>query len=231
MDRLLLARARYVVAIAAILAGFFVIGLAAQAPSAAAGGPVGGSITPAAGSVLAAPTTAHTGRIHVYDALVIARVHVRTVGTVDLAPAMLGDQWERSAPLPSELRGVSTTSLRSGVATNTVDDVFHCTKGEFVDSISTNGLRPGSYATPNGGLSPLQAQIDLALPPNTGLRDAVMRVDVAGLREAGYEIPAITRVTGTVTGPGGRVYTMPGGGYEMQFPYAIPPEFIKVVTP
>jgi len=24
---------------------------------------------------------------------------------------------------------------------------------------------------------------------------------------------------------------MPGGGYEMQFPYAIPPEFIKVVTP
>ena len=109
-------------------------------------------------------------------------------------------------------------------------DVFHYTSGEFVDSISANGLRPGSYATPNGSLSPLQAQIDLALPPNTGLRDAVMRVDVAGLREAGYEIPSITQVTGTVTGPGGRIYTMPGGGYEMQFPYAIPPEFIKVVT-
>jgi hypothetical protein len=117
------------------------------------------------------------------------------------------------------------------LATNTVDDVFHYTRGEFVESISANGLRPGSYATPNGSLSPLQAQIDLALPPNTGLRDAVLRVDVAGLRQAGYEIPGITRVSGTVTGPGGRVYTMPGGGYEMQFPYAIPPEFIKVVTP
>jgi len=111
-----------------------------------------------------------------------------------------------------------------------VDEVFHYTSSEFVDSISANGLRPGSYATPNGSLSPLQAQIDLALPPNTGLRDAVLRVDVAGLREAGYEIPSITQVTGTVTGPGGRIYTMPGGGYEMQFPYAIPPEFIKVVT-
>ena len=139
MDRLLLARARYVVAIAAILAGFFVIGLAAQAPSAAAGGPVGGSITPAVGSVLAAPTTAHTGRIHVYDALVIARVHVRTVGTVDLAPAMLGDQWERSAPLPSELRGVSTTSLRSGVATEAaggaVDDAVRAptTRPDFAN--------------------------------------------------------------------------------------------------
>ena len=123
------------------------------------------------------------------------------------------------------------TQIADQAATKAVNDVFRYTKGEFVDSISTNGLRPGSYATPNGGLSPLQAQIDLALPPNTGLRDAVMRVDVAGLRQSGYEIPAISRVTGTVTGPGGRVYTMPGGGYEMQFPYAIPPEFIKVVTP
>ena len=108
--------------------------------------------------------------------------------------------------------------------------MFHYTSGEFVDSISANGLRPGAYATPNGSLSPLQAQIDLALPPNTGLLDAVMRVDVGGLREAGYEIPSITQVTGTVTGPGGRIYTMPGDGFEMQFPYPIPPEFIKVVT-
>jgi len=57
---------------------------------------------------------------------------------------------------------------------------------------------------------------------------AKIRVDVAGLRKAGYEIPEITRVSGTVTSEG-RVYMMPGGGYEMQFPYAIPPEFLKVV--
>ncbi len=117
MDRLLLARARYVVAIAALVAGFFVFGLAAQAPAAAASGPVDGSITPAAGSLLTAPATADTGRIHVYDALVIARVCVRAVGTVDLAPAVLGDLWEGSASCFGEGSGISTTSSGSFVAT------------------------------------------------------------------------------------------------------------------
>ena len=49
------------------------------------------------------------------------------------------------------------------------------------------------------------------------------KVDLAGLREAGYEIPGITQV--------GRSYGMPGGGLEMQFPYPIPPEFITVIRP
>lgn len=48
-----------------------------------------------------------------------------------------------------------------------------------------NGLRSGSYATPNGELSPLQGQIDLALPPNRGPASAMVRVNVAGLRSAG----------------------------------------------
>ena len=117
MDRLLLGRARYVVAIAALLAGYFVIGLAAQAPRVAASGPVGGSITPAAGSVPAALTTAHTGGIHMYDALVIARVHVRAVGSVDLAPDVLGDVREGSAPPPAALSGASTTPNPPVVAT------------------------------------------------------------------------------------------------------------------
>jgi hypothetical protein len=70
-------------------------------------------------------------------------------------------------------------------------------------------------------LSPLQAQIDLALPPNRGLPGAVIRVDLEGLRSAGYEIPEITQV--------GRSFNMPGGGYEMQFPYPVPSEFLKVI--
>ena len=45
--------------------------------------------------------------------------------------------------------------------------------------------------------------------------------DLDGLRSAGYQIPAATRVAGR--------YGMPGGGYEMQFPYAIPAEFIRVI--
>jgi len=66
---------------------------------------------------------------------------------------------------------------------------------------------------PNWGQTPL--------PSNRGLTDVVLRVDLAGLRKAGYEIPSISRV--------GRSFKMPGGGFEMQFPYRIPPEFIKVV--
>jgi RHS repeat-associated protein len=98
---------------------------------------------------------------------------------------------------------------------------FHYTGAQNVSSIEANGLRAGSYATPNGELSPLQAQIDLALPPNRGLPGAVIRVDVEGLRAAGYDIPGVSRV--------GRSFNMPGGGFEMQFPYPIPPEFLKVV--
>jgi hypothetical protein len=113
--------------------------------------------------------------------------------------------------------------------THAGDEAFHYTRREFVESIQENGLRGGTYATPNGSLSPLQAHIELSLPPNTEFRDAVVRIDLAGLRRAGYEIPEVTRVSNVVRGPGGRVYTMPGGGYELKFPYPIPPEFVQVV--
>jgi len=114
-----------------------------------------------------------------------------------------------------------TLTTRATTAANTGDEAFHYTFSRFAKSIESKGLRPGSYATPNGKLSPLQAQIDLALPPNRGLPDALIRVDLAGLRKAGYEIPRSNQV--------GRSFNMPGGGTEMQFPYAIPPEFLKVI--
>jgi hypothetical protein len=41
------------------------------------------------------------------------------------------------------------------------------------------------------------------------------------LRNARYDIPSTNQV--------GRSFNMPGGGTEMQFPYPIPPQFIKVV--
>ena len=50
-----------------------------------------------------------------------------------------------------------------------------------------------------------------------------------GLRKAGYEIPTPRRVSIVVTGPDGRVYTMPGGGYELQFPFEIPGKFVEVL--
>lgn len=112
----------------------------------------------------------------------------------------------------------SVTSNNSSQLTK----AFHFTTEKYVSLIEQNGLRPGSYATPTEGLSPLQAHIELALNPAGGARNTVMQIDIAGLREAGYIIPGITRVT--------NAFGMAGGGWEMQFCYAIPPEFIKVIT-
>jgi hypothetical protein len=103
------------------------------------------------------------------------------------------------------------------------NEAFHYTFSRAIASIEKQGLRAGSYATPNGKLSPLQSQIDLALPPNRGLRDALVRIDLAGLKQAGYEIPEVTLV--------GRKFGMPGGGFEMQFPYTVPPQFVTVIRP
>jgi hypothetical protein len=100
-------------------------------------------------------------------------------------------------------------------------EAFSYTFAKYLGSISKNGLRQGSYATRSGTLSPLQAQIELALPANRGLPDALLRIDLAGLRTAGYKIPGLTRVSSR--------FGLPGGGYEMQFPYSVPPQFITVV--
>jgi RNA:NAD 2'-phosphotransferase (TPT1/KptA family) len=97
---------------------------------------------------------------------------------------------------------------------------FHHTTTTAVESIMRQGLRSGSYVTRTRGLRPLQAHIELALNPAGGARNAVLDVDLAGLRRAGYEIPRVRRVSGR--------YKMAGGGYEMQFPYEIPPEYLSV---
>jgi hypothetical protein len=129
------------------------------------------------------------------------------------------------------VRGPSQPQVVSGscVAAQAGDEAFHYTSSRWLQSITTDGLRKGSYATPDGSLSPLQASLELALPPNRALPNAAIRIDLAGLRRAGYEVPNPTRVSSTVSS-GGRTYSMPGGGYEVQFPYAIPPEFLKVVS-
>ncbi len=101
------------------------------------------------------------------------------------------------------------------------NEAFHYTFEVVKESILKTGLRRGSYLTTTGELSPLQAHIDLALSPNRGLPDVILRIDLNGLRAAGYEIPKPTPVA--------RSNNMPGGGYEMRFPYPINPQFITVI--
>ena len=64
--------------------------------------------------------------------------------------------------------------------------------------------------------------MELSLNPETGLRESLVEIDLQGMRQAGYQIPQITRVTGNVFG-------MPGGGYEMKLDYEIPKGFLRVI--
>ncbi len=100
---------------------------------------------------------------------------------------------------------------------------YHYTQSQYVSSVMKTGLYEGSYATPNGELSPEEAQSQLALPNHGALPGAVLRIDLARLGADGYPIPSV----GTV----GDKYGQNGGGLEMHFPYAIPPQYLEVVLP
>ncbi len=93
------------------------------------------------------------------------------------------------------------------------------------ERIMSEGIKPGLsgnvFTTPNGILSPLQAQIDLALPPNRGLPIHLIEIDVSTLRQLGYTVPRGGQV--------GRAYNMPGGGCEVVFPGRIPPAALRLV--
>ncbi|MCC6641242.1 MAG: hypothetical protein IT386_08795 [Deltaproteobacteria bacterium] len=102
--------------------------------------------------------------------------------------------------------------------------LFHYTTTDAAGAIAKEGLTPGQsgrvFLTPQGGLSPLQAHIDLALPPNRAA-NALLEVDVGAMRRLGIDIPAPT--------PVGRSYNMPGGGLEVPIDRAIPPELLRRV--
>lgn len=121
-------------------------------------------------------------------------------------------------------------SRRAKSLTKNTPEAFHYTSAESANMIKKEGLRPNSYATPAGNLSSIQAKLDLALNPARPAPTTRIRIDVEGLRKAGFHIPETNRVSNVVKDSRtGRVYRMPGGGEEMQFPYAIPPEFLEVL--
>jgi hypothetical protein len=122
--------------------------------------------------------------------------------------------------------------IKIGFASKTMvpGEAFHYTSSMWANAIKRDGLRPRTYATPSGNLGSLQAKLELALPPTRTAPDIKIRIDLDGLKKAGFEIPLTKRVSSTVTDPKtGRVYQMPGGGTEMQFPFSIPSEFLEVL--
>ena len=100
--------------------------------------------------------------------------------------------------------------------------VYHYTSSLNVASINQGGLRGNEvFTTPNGSLSPLQAQLDLALPPNRGLPDALFRIDLNQVRQLGIEFSNPQQI--------GRQFNLPGGGTEVIIYGPIPPSALKQV--
>jgi hypothetical protein len=100
--------------------------------------------------------------------------------------------------------------------------LYHYTSEAAAQSILKTGLRTGKegfiYLTNKVNLSPLQAQIELALPANRALPTSILRIDVSG-----FSPSIIRRVQGNLPGMGA------GGGMEFLFKQNIPSNLIKIV--
>jgi RHS repeat-associated protein len=100
--------------------------------------------------------------------------------------------------------------------------LYHYTSETAAQNITKTGLKTGGdgflYLTNKSSLSPLQAQIELALPASRALPTSILRIDVSGLSPS-----LIRRVSGNLPGYGA------GGGTEFLFNQNIPANLIKII--
>jgi hypothetical protein len=149
-------------------------------------------------------------------------------GTVRTLGAIVSEV--KRMPLQATLRDCRvepwhTTSLSPAAKSAVPSKLYHYTGEGNVGSILENGLGAGgrrTFATPAGNLSPVQAQIELALPPNRGYPGALFEIDTARLQQLGIN-PAVgpQRIMSTPTAG--------GGGIEYIFNQPIPPSAIRQV--
>jgi RHS repeat-associated protein len=103
--------------------------------------------------------------------------------------------------------------------------LYHYTGAGNAESILQNGLGAGgrrTFATPAASLSPVQAQIELALPANRGYPGALFEIDTVRLQQLGIN-PAVGSQ---------RIMSTPnagGGGTEYIFSQPIPPSAIRQI--
>ncbi len=109
------------------------------------------------------------------------------------------------------------------VGENTTKALYHYTTESAANYISKTGLNLSKdgfiYSTTKGSLTPVQAQIELALSPNRGLPNALFRIDVNGLHKIG-----IKPVLGPRSVTGGNFGC--GSGIEVLFNKPIPPQYL-----
>jgi hypothetical protein len=100
--------------------------------------------------------------------------------------------------------------------------LYHYTSEAAAQNIVKTGLKTGRdgfvYLTNKANLTPLQAQIELALPADRALPTSILRIDASGLS------PSVTRsVQGNLPGMGA------GGGTEFLFNHDIPAYLIQII--
>lgn len=134
-------------------------------------------------------------------------------------PAFIGENYDAVA------YDASDSLVAAKTAETFPGKLYHYTGAGNAESILQNGLGAGgrrTFATPAGNLSPVQAQIELALPANRGYPGALFEINTARLQQLGIN-PAV--------GPQ-RIMSTPnagGGGIEFIFNQPIPPSAIRQV--
>ena len=140
--------------------------------------------------------------------------------------------WKATTVIPIPIAKFTSISVKSAIRVSTQriatlsKDVpkylYHYTSKEAAVSISEGGLRVGrdgfSYLTNTNNLTPLQAQIELALPANRALPNSILRINTSGLGTQGKR-----RVQGNLPGLGA------GGGTEFLFNKHIPANAIEIM--
>jgi len=95
-------------------------------------------------------------------------------------------------------RGIAVAEI---TAKESTQYLYHYTSKEAAESIAKEGMNVGrdgfAYLTDKADFSPLQAQIELALPANRALPEAILKIDASTLKA---EITK--RVTGNLPGLG-----------------------------
>lgn len=152
--------------------------------------------------------------------------HTKQYGSQTLTYA--GSPWSSKAMLQAVNRLLAVDDVSGGGLSmaNNSGKLYHYTPSKYTGSIVENGQRPGAsgkvFTTPDGTKSGLQSQIDLALPPNRGVPDALLEIDTRMLNQMVVKTPDAILVH--------QDFNMPGGGQEVIFDTLIPSEVIRRVS-
>ena len=135
--------------------------------------------------------------------------------------------WANGIDTSISVLGTAGVGIATKMAQAAPKTLYHYTSSEAAESIVQNGLNSSSglnYVTPNGALTPSQAQTMLSLNPSRAAPNALLKIDAAALQKAGIKpIAGPQSVAPLPSLPG------TGGGIEIIYNQSISPQFITPV--